>query len=254
MTDRRRVLFLLAHQDDEMFAAPRMLQESRGGAEVHCLFLTDGASRGVSSSIRDAESRRVLNRLGVADAAIGFIGSREAIPDGRLVEHLDRAHEEVAKHLAGIRFDTVFCLAWEGGHQDHDAAQLLALAFATERGIADRLWEIPAYHATRTLFRVFAPLRRRPAVFERIRLGDALRIIALVRHYRSQWTSWVGLLPGYMLRVALLRRAAAVPVEPLRVRMRPHQGTLLYERRFGFSYERFAAAAASFIARFLPRG
>ena len=40
--------------------------------------------------------------------------------------------------------DEVWTLAWEGGHQDHDAAHLVAIAFANRRGAP--VFEVPLYH------------------------------------------------------------------------------------------------------------
>lgn len=235
------VLFVLAHQDDEIAVASRIRYAAARGDRVTCVYLTDGASR-VPSATRDAESREVLRRLGVDD--VRFIGSRERIADGTLPEHLDRAYALLDAEVRDV--DEVVTLAWEGGHQDHDAAHLVAVAFAEERGV--RCLEMPLYNGHRTvggLFRVHHPLgggwtRRR------VPLREKLATILLTRFYRSQRTTWLGLAPmmllargGELTRVADLRRAAAPP----------HRGRLLYERRFRYPYERFAPLAAAFLQR-----
>jgi hypothetical protein len=49
-----------------------------------------------------------------------------------LVEHLDRALALLESRVTEP-VDNVWCLAWEGGHQDHDASHLVAVAFAARR-------------------------------------------------------------------------------------------------------------------------
>ena len=58
------------------------------------------------------------------------------------------------------RPDEVWTLAYEGGHQDHDACHLGALAFAVPRGVPS--FEMPLYHGyglPGPFFNALAPLR-----------------------------------------------------------------------------------------------
>src|SRR6185503_17138294 len=105
------ILFVFAHQDDEIAGATRMLRARRDGDHVQCAYLTDHVHE-----------------------ALAFLESQ-----------------------AG-QADEVYTLAWEGGHQDHDAAHLVALAFAQRRGIPCH--EMPLYNGYRSpgsLFRVMHP-------------------------------------------------------------------------------------------------
>ena len=242
------VLFVFAHQDDEVAAASRIQFELARGADVFCAFLTDGGTR-VPPGSRNRESLAVLESLGVRADRIAFIGSDVPIADGTLVEHLDVALERLRERVRGIDIDTVFCLAWEGGHQDHDAGQLVAAAFAKERGVLDRCFELPLYNGRGvpgSLFRVLAPL---PGAWQhrRLSLSQSLRIAFLGWRYPSQRASWIGLFPEAFVKLALLRRESVRPVDPARFRSRPHPGPLFYERRFRFPYERFVRASSDFI-------
>src|SRR4029079_5217533 len=105
-------LFVFAPQDDEVAIAPRIAREAAAGTHVVCAFLTDGGA----PAVRDAESRGVLCALGWSDVIC--VG----LPDGRLVEHLEEAFQAI-----GGDPDEIITLAWEGGHQDQDAAHRLAL-------------------------------------------------------------------------------------------------------------------------------
>ncbi len=181
----------------------------------------------------------MLARLGAPPL---IVAQQDRIPDGTLPEQLERALtflESVAMHA-----DEIVTLAWEGGHQDHDAAFLVAAVFARKRGI--RCLEMPLYNGEHTpgaFFRVMHPVGD-GWMARRIKLRERIHDILLTRFYPSQRKSWLGLAPLMLLgrpreltRVADLRRAASPP----------HPGSLLYERRFHYPYARVADHAARFL-------
>ncbi|HEV8660734.1 MAG TPA: PIG-L family deacetylase, partial [Thermoanaerobaculia bacterium] len=139
-------LFVFAHQDDEMAAVSRIAFEADRGSLVHCVFLTDGTAGNASADIRNRESVAVLTHIGVDASRILFIGSEIPIRDGTLVDHLDLALQQFESRMKGIEVSSIYCLAREGGHQDHDASHLIAAAFAQRRGMIDRCCEMPLYH------------------------------------------------------------------------------------------------------------
>ena len=234
------VVFVFAHQDDEIGFASRIRYALERGDRVECVCLTDGAAAS-TAAIRDEESRFVLARLGVGPLIVAQQGR---IADGTLAEHMESALEfleSVAAHA-----DEIVTLAWEGGHQDHDAAFLVAAAFAEKKGI--RCLEMPLYNGEHTpgaFFRVMHPVGDGWTA-RRIKLRERIGDVLLTRFYPSQRRSWLGLAPLMLLgrpreltRVADLRRA----VFP------PHRGSLLYERRFHYPYARFSDHAARFLRR-----
>jgi LmbE family N-acetylglucosaminyl deacetylase len=231
-----------------MAAASRIRYEVERGSDVHCVFLTDGAGRGASPATRNAESVTVLALLGVARERIHFI---DGIADGFLVHHLDRASSSLEAVMGEHPVTNVYGMAWEGGHQDHDASLLVAAAFAMRRNAP--CWELPLYRGALggRLFRVFAPRHRREWQRRTFGFGDGLRFAMLPRHYRSQRDSWAGLFPETFLNLGLLRRELMRKLDVSRLQTRPHAGTLLYERRFRFPYARFEEAARPFIDRHL---
>lgn len=240
-------LFVFAHQDDEIAAATRILHFVRSGWTVSVVFLTNGEGRRAASAVRDEESRMVLARLGVDLNRVLFAGSRERIPDGRLFEHLDRALALLDAHEQA---DEVWTLAYEGGHQDHDAAHLVAVAFAARRNVA--CFEVPLYHGyglPGPFFNTLAPLRNgQPWTARKIALSEGFRIALLCRFYASQRKTWLGLFPEALLRLAFARKEWTRRAEVERLGERPHEGTLFYERRFGVTWEEFAAKARPFVA------
>ena len=240
----RRVLWVFAHQDDEVAAAARMLEQQRRGDEIWCAFLTDGAKY-VPAAVRNAESIAALATVGIRNVVFLAHG------DGTLHEHVDEALSELDARFAGMTFDEVGCLAWEGGHHDHDASHLVALAFARARDID--AFEVPLYNGLGTpgsLFRVLRPIGEGWEI-RRITFSDALRVLAMIRFYPSQRRTWAALLPGTLLRVLVLRHASVRRAEVARLHRAPHEGAMFYERRFGCPRETFARSTAAFAKRHL---
>ncbi|HEX3463963.1 MAG TPA: NAD-dependent epimerase/dehydratase family protein [Candidatus Elarobacter sp.] len=234
------VLFVFAHQDDEVGIATRIAYERGLANTVWCAYLTDGASS-ASARVRDAESLRALQRLGVGASRVVFLSDGDGrIPDGSLIHHLGRARRMLGGWAAstGARFERIFVTDWEGGHADHDAAHLLALALAREAGIRDvftySLYN--AYRRPRGLFRVasFVPSAQR-AMVRRLTLSEALVPLRALANYRSQLRTWVGLGPGLAVRMLWKREERLRRADPSRLREAPHRGPLFYETKFGVS-------------------
>lgn len=127
MSVRPTILVLAPHPDDEVVgAAIAMRRALAAGAAVSVLFLTTGVAAedwpwetgdypGKVARRRD-EARRVAERLGLVIA--DFLD----IPSRRLTGHLGEVRNIVAERQA----DQLWVPAYEGGHQDHDAANALA--------------------------------------------------------------------------------------------------------------------------------
>lgn len=221
-------LFVFAHQDDEIAFASRIRLCVARGDRVRCVYLTDGASR-AAAPVRNQESRRALATLGVTNVEFASVAA-----DGALPEHLDDA-------LAVLTpADEIYTLAWEGGHQDHDAAFLVAAAFAERHRIP--CFELPLYNQ---LYRVNHPLGD-GWTSRTIPQREKLANVFLARFYRSQRSTWLALGPLMLVapareftRAADLRRASRPP----------HPGRLYYERRFRYPYSRFAEHAERFLQR-----
>jgi LmbE family N-acetylglucosaminyl deacetylase len=239
------VLFVFAHQDDEVGIATRIAYEVRAGNRVWCAYLTDGA-QAAPEEVRDAESLRALRRLGVPPERIAFLRDAAGrIGDGALIGSLARARAMLRAWLAsaGVRPTRVFAPDWEGGHQDHDAAHLLA----RDAGGAE-LYAYPLYNAFRRrkgLFRVAsfvpdaAPVVRRP-----LTLRETLEAVRLVAAYPSQARTWVGIGPAFAARMLARRTERFRRADPARLRALPYEGPMLYETRFGVAAADVLAASA----------
>ena len=236
----RPLVALLAHPDDEFAIFPWLLAALRDGRDVRCVWLTSGGWGGQSVERRRNESIAVLTGLGLAPSSLYFLGEEMEIPDGDLYLHLDDVVERL-KHTVPTESE-LLVPAWEGGHHDHDAAHLIGIGLATHLSLVLR--QYPLYQGEGLKgpwFKVLSPLPANgPIQFAVTSLAERLRYVRLCLSYRSQWKSFLGLLPFYAWR---MRRADAFTLQPVdqqRTAHKPHLGALLYERRGGPSWQIFA--------------
>lgn len=237
------VLFVFAHQDDEVVALPWIDDEVAAGNRVGCVFLTDGGSR-TSPATRDQESIRVLAGIGVSGDAIAFLGdTRGRIADGRLAEQAHRGACLLSQWIdvKMPALERMYTLAWEGGHHDHDAIHAVVLMEGARRGISGDCWQLHLYnanHCPAPFFRVLKPIVREGSLSRELRykFSNAWRYATACWKYRSQRRTWLGLFPELFVRRMCKRCESASLMERRTAASRPHTGTLLYERMFGVSY------------------
>ena len=237
-------LFLFAHQDDEVPVFLEIETLCARGERVLAVYLTSGTLDGSHSPQRNAESRRVLERLGVASTDIAFLGSAHHLPDGRLAEHLDSAKALVLDWLQDKGpVDQLFCLAWEGGHQDHDAVYALAVQLHTQHGIGQQAFQFPYYHGKGlpgSWFKVVSPIPENgPAMRRHIPWASRLRYLGwCLSAYPSQVKTWIGLGPFFAWHYLFKGTQVLHPLMADRLKEKPHEGAMLYERRGFYDFSR----------------
>jgi LmbE family N-acetylglucosaminyl deacetylase len=249
-------IYLFAHPDDEFGAFFSLEQAIARGSAVYCMYLTDGGFGGQGTARREDETLRVLSRLGVGEHSVHFIGGREGFADGQLCTRLDDAFQAMAAVLDAIpEIERLHVHAWEGGHQDHDAVHLLGAAYAAKRNLWSACRQFPLYRAGRGLLGIStcAPLvDNGPVESNRIPWGRRLKYLSLCLTYRSQWKSFLFLLPTLALHYALKGTQDSQSVGAPRIGDRPHEGLVLYERRGVESFGAFRDASAPFLAAHFP--
>lgn len=229
------VLFLFAHQDDEFGVFAQIEWERQAGRRVRCVYVTDGAAT-ADSNRRDAESRAVLRRLGVADDDILLIGGELGIGDGCLHTRVDVLAGWLAAFFdAQPEVAACFVPAWEGGHPDHDLLHAVAVHLLGARNRLAMVWQYSLYHGRGCpgpFFLVHSPLPENGPVEQRaISWRDRLRYLRLCLSYPSQWRTWIGLFPFVCLRYLWNGTQQLQRVSSARLAEPPHAGTLYYERR-----------------------
>jgi LmbE family N-acetylglucosaminyl deacetylase len=254
----KKILFLLAHQDDEVFIAPRISYELSRGALPFFIYLTNGMPAGASTNERDNESRVCLMRLGVEEEQIIFLGTESRIPDGHLVNHLEQCFWSLVEKTKNHAFAEIYTPAWEGGHQDHDAAFLIGLALARRLGLENNLWQFYLYNGFKTrgrFFRVFHPL---PNTGERrqrkLKLSAGISTLRSIFIFKTQRRTWLGLFPQILIHLIFCRTEVFDLGRVEQLAKPAHKGGLLYERWKRMCFTDFKTKALNFEANFILTG
>jgi LmbE family N-acetylglucosaminyl deacetylase len=149
VSQSRRILILAPHPDDEIVAfGIAALRARTAGAKPSVFYLTTGIPphNQLWPWQRPGYTGRVTRRRDEAIEAAPLLGLAAAgfleIPSRQLIAHLNAAASAIDRAIAETSADCLWVTAFEGAHQDHDAANALAARFA------DRLpvWEFAAYN------------------------------------------------------------------------------------------------------------
>lgn len=145
----KRILVLCPHPDDEVVGASAAIGRARAaGAEVQAAFLTNGVP-GIEKFWpwqRAGHAGRVARRWAECDAAarrLGFgIALKQDFPTRSLKSRLDETRAALQAAIDRMGADMLWTPAFEGAHQDHDAANCLAASFAGRLPV----WEFAEYN------------------------------------------------------------------------------------------------------------
>jgi N-acetylglucosamine malate deacetylase 1 len=167
----RRILVLAPHPDDEIVACGiAAMRAQAAGANVFVLYLTTGVPERAALwawqrrfyrarlTRRRKEALEAAALLGLEPLAFGDTPSRA------LCCRLDDAAARVSDAIARCGADALWVPAFEGGHQDHDAANAVAVRFSARLPVS----EFAAYNYAGGEVRAnrFATLRGGETVFE----------------------------------------------------------------------------------------
>jgi LmbE family N-acetylglucosaminyl deacetylase len=247
-------LFLFAHQDDEFGVFHEIHHLACRGDKVIVVYLTSGSSDGTPSLTRNAESISVLKKLGVPESNIVFLGTHTGIPDGDLCSHLEVAYREIAVLISKDKVpEKLYFHAWEGGHQDHDAAHLIGLVLGEHFGILEHCYQFPLYTGAglpAAFFRLFfcLPENGTPNLTT-IPWRQRIEFLKFCFHYPSQFKTWIGLFPFFLFHYLFFGTQVLQTVSVKRIQQPPHLGELLYARRGFYSYKKFAEVTDAFISQ-----
>jgi LmbE family N-acetylglucosaminyl deacetylase len=140
----RRVLLLLPHPDDEVVGCAAAIGRLRArGVRFFALYLTTGvpAPEGDWPWRRPHHTTRVERRREEAQRAAVALGIEPVTfcswPARQLRAHLHEARILTRALIAEHAADCLWVPAYEGGHQDHDAASFLGSTLAHERLVVE---------------------------------------------------------------------------------------------------------------------
>ncbi len=144
----KRILLLAPHPDDEVVGAAAAIGRARAaGGEVLVAFLTDGVPDRSAfwTWQRGAHAARVARRRAESEAAARLLGFAIAlfqeIPTRTLKSVLAGTRARLVDLVARRGVDMIWAPAYEGAHQDHDAASFLASTLKERAPV----WEFAEY-------------------------------------------------------------------------------------------------------------
>ena len=250
---KKNIIYLFAHQDDE-FGVFIDIYKNIKIHNIYIFYLTNGDTKIIDKSklsIRDRESIKVLTKLGVKKKNIIFLGKKLGIPCNQLYLNLDKVYSELLKNLKKIgRISSLITHSWEGGHEDHDACNLIARKAALKNKILTKSSEFYLYNSYKTrliFFRVFNPLTKNGKKVKS-KLLERFLFISLLFTYKSQYKIWIGLYPFIIFHYLFNGYNFLSKLQKTFKLTKPHKGKLLYEKRKFCKFKDFKIKTKLFIS------
>jgi LmbE family N-acetylglucosaminyl deacetylase len=188
-------LWLLAHQDDEVLG----LHLFSNSASNHVVYLTDGVRIGskYNSDKRIDEARMSWSEID-RRAELIFFGTDHSLKDGALRREINFFHlNELIAICQNRNINEIVTLQLEGGHQDHDVVSMLAEEICLRLSLD--LITFPAYRALHKKYPFYAVMSSTHKSKEKFKLSMTLRFqiakqaFIIMKNYKSQLTTWLGL-------------------------------------------------------------
>lgn len=146
-----RILILIPHPDDEVVGCYAAIERAQAeGRTIFGLVLTTGIPareilwpwkrrhHALRVERRRQECMAVVRELGFADIEYSNLATR------RVRTKLAETLASIESKIAAWEIDTLWTPAYEGGHHDHDATNLLCSVLAVRRGI--KVFEYAEYN------------------------------------------------------------------------------------------------------------
>jgi LmbE family N-acetylglucosaminyl deacetylase len=204
MNPNESAILILAHTDDEIMALHLLHILSK---PIIFVYLTDGKPQGAeySPALRVEENAEALKALNLKYEAVQF-GCKNSIRDGCLALDFKRQNfKDLVEIINSYNPKLIVTTAFEGGHQDHDAAFLISHKLSRQLNLP--IWVFPTYRSMSPkfkLYRVMQPIN--DLVSKKIELSPRSRFqiikiaIYMIVTYKSQARTWLG------LTIPMLRR------------------------------------------------
>lgn len=235
-------LFILPHQDDEFFIYPYIDYLKRRNFVVKIIYLTNGGYANHNPLTRAKESIVALAKINVSQKDIIFFGHENNIYDAEIFYKYeiisDFLNQFFLNNIDSIK--KIIVPAWEGGHQDHDATNLIVQKITHKSKFKDKVFQFFLYNAhniSKPFFNVMTPISSKKYIKFNISLSCICKTLSISFCYKSQWKTFLGLLPGSIFQLVFYRY---IPIQKCNFNdlvLPPHEGVLLYERRKRFKYK-----------------
>ncbi len=225
-TSRPVVMFVFAHQDDEVGYFCLISHLVRDRTPLKMIWITDGAYS-VPAEVRREETKTALGMIGLSTDALEFWD----YPDGSSIKYAVEIVDRLTERMCEISPVEVYVPAYEGGHPDHDFAHFAAVTAASRLEKPPMVFEAPLYNKYKSLFVSFnrfipAPT---PTIYTPMGREDVAMKVRGMFKYKSQF--WITTFPLLIFGwPRLLERGEPYRRVPERdYRKPPHEGKLYYE-------------------------
>ena len=207
-------VFLLAHQDDEVFLLPHIMNSE----QKLFIYLTNGVSEGASKrqlDRRTSEAENLFQKYLVDfNAQAIWWGFENCISEGCLHKFISKENLtdiELRIRSRGERVTQIITTTFEGAHQDHDSTAVISRKLAKVFLVDTvELSTYPQWFSKLYSFRVLRPTNPLE-IFKFNRLKTLRLAIRLMVGYKSQRATWLGLGPAVLATFAFRQYRSSIP-------------------------------------------
>jgi len=144
----KNILFIAPHPDDELVGATFIIKKILLKKNLIIFFPTNGVlskeemwfwekkKYKKKKKLRNEEMKKSLQLLGVKKFFMQDIPTRE------LKENIEKTFRKINFLVKNHKIDTIFCPAYEGGHQDHDVSNFICSRLQN----SSKVYEYPEYN------------------------------------------------------------------------------------------------------------
>ncbi len=151
-----KVLLVIAHQDDEVFILSRIKKHLELKDSVFFVWTAASYQKDEEyKNIRIEESLSLMKLLKIPYENIYFL----SYPDSKTHLFMDSMYIDLYKIIKKIRPTIVYVPAFEGGHIDHDVANVITIRVTKQLKLNTQIFEFPEYSSYNTPF--FLPFKMR---------------------------------------------------------------------------------------------
>ena len=252
---KKNIFYFLSHQDDE-FGCFIKLEKDISTNNTYVFYLTNGGNKILKNnklSIRDKESIKTLKKLGLNKENIFFIGRELGIDHYALYLNLEKAYKKIKEIIKKVgKPNSIITHSWEGGHEDHDACNLIGRKIAFDYKIVEKSFQFSQYNAYKTklfFFKVFNQIDNKKGMKFFAQLKKRIFFIKLLFIYKSQIKTWLGLYPFIIFHYLFRGYNYLERLNNEKFIRKPHTKKLLYEIRQFCSFKKFRNKTKFFLIK-----
>ena len=208
-------VFILAHQDDEIFALPYILNSDK----KLFIYLTNGVSVNAGKReirLRSLEAKEVFEKhLVRLNSEVIWWGLEHSIPEGELYKFVNQESIlQIAKVIGeqDLKSLQLVTTTFEGAHQDHDASAVISRELG--KFLRVEVIEVSTYPQWFSKFYSFKVMK--PQQLDKSMKFSRSKVLSLtlklIKGYRTQRVTWLGLATATIAAYAFRTYHSAIPM------------------------------------------